>query len=89
MPVSGRWRIRLAAGLADNSGTAFAVPTLSGGASAPSTAPRVYNITFRTVAQEPPIYTGGQTAGLTRTLRALGSKTRSWDQLVAEAQRCS
>lgn len=26
MPVSGRWRLRLAAGLADSSGTDFAVP---------------------------------------------------------------
>ncbi len=75
MPVRSTWRIRLAAGLADRSGMAFAVPTLSGGASAPSTASRVYNITFRTVAQEPPIYTGGQTAGLTRALRRLVART--------------
>jgi len=59
MAVGGDWRIRLAAGLANSTGTAFAVPTLSGGSPAPSTAPRVYNITFRTAAQEPAIYTGG------------------------------
>jgi hypothetical protein len=59
MPASGDWRIRLAAGLSDAAGTGFAVPTLSGGSPAPSTAPRVYNMTFRTAAQEPAIYTGG------------------------------
>ena len=47
MPVGGRWRVRLAAGLADSTGTAFAVPTLSGGATAATTTPRVYNITTR------------------------------------------
>ena len=31
MPVSGKWRIRLAAGLANAAGTGFAVPTSSGG----------------------------------------------------------
>ncbi|MFZ0040096.1 MAG: hypothetical protein WAK93_02220, partial [Solirubrobacteraceae bacterium] len=59
MPVSGSWRIRLAAGLADAAGTGFAVPSLSGGLPASPTAPRVYNVTFRTAAQEPAIYTGG------------------------------
>jgi hypothetical protein len=59
MPVSGDWRIRLAAGVADAAGTGFAVPTLSGGTPSAATAPRVYNVTFRTAAQEPAIYTGG------------------------------
>jgi hypothetical protein len=53
MPVHGRWRVRLTAGLADSAGTGFAVPTLSDGGSADAAAPRVYNVTFRTAAQEP------------------------------------
>lgn len=69
LPVGGTWRVRLAAGLADAAGTGFATPTLSGGAPAPATAPRVYNITFRTAAQEPPIYTDGQTDALVARLR--------------------
>jgi hypothetical protein len=59
MPVQGRWRIRLAAGLANAAGTGFAVPTLSGGVLASPAASRVYNVTFRTAAQEPAIYTSG------------------------------
>jgi predicted esterase len=70
MPVSRRWRIRLAAGLDDAAGNGFAVPTLTGGAAAPSSAPRIYNITFRTAAQEPPIFTDGQTDAQVARLRA-------------------
>jgi poly(3-hydroxybutyrate) depolymerase len=44
----GRWRIRLAAGLADSSGTAFARPP-----DALPTEPAVYNVTFRRIDQEP------------------------------------
>ncbi|MGN6474167.1 MAG: prolyl oligopeptidase family serine peptidase [Mycobacteriales bacterium] len=48
LPVRGTWRIRLAAGLANAAGTAFA--------SAPDalpTQPAVYNVTFRRADQEP------------------------------------
>ena len=69
MPVRGRWRIRLAAGLADAAGDGFAVPSLSGGVQASASAPRVYNITFRTAAQEPAIFTNGRTDGLVARLR--------------------
>ncbi len=64
MPVSGNWRIRLAAGLANASGTGFAAPLEVGGLPAAPTAPRVYNITFRTVAQEAPTYRGGVPNGI-------------------------
>jgi hypothetical protein len=70
LPVRGTWRIRLAAGLANKAGTQFAVPTLSGGIPASSRAPRVYNITFRTAAQEPPIFTDGQTDAQVARLRS-------------------
>ena len=71
LPVHGTWRVRLAAGLANAAGTGFAVPTLTGGIPAPSSAPRVYNVTFRTVAQEPPIFTSGQTDAQVARLRSL------------------
>jgi pimeloyl-ACP methyl ester carboxylesterase len=45
----GTWRIRLAAGLADAAGTGFARP-----ADALPTQPAVYNVTFRSRAQEAP-----------------------------------
>jgi hypothetical protein len=70
MPVGGRWRIRLAAGLADSTGTAFAVPTLTGGTAAAASAPRVYNITFRTAAQEPVSYTSGESDTLAAQTQA-------------------
>ncbi len=60
MPVSGSWRIRLGAGLADGSGQNFAPPYVGNTTAGPSpTAERVYNVTFRTVGQEPPVYTSG------------------------------
>jgi hypothetical protein len=71
LPVRGTWRVRLAAGLANAAGTGFAVPTLTGGIPASSTAPRVYNVTFRTAAQEPPIFTSGQTDAQVARLRSL------------------
>jgi hypothetical protein len=71
MPVSKTWRIQLAAGLANASGTGFAAPTLTGGIPAPSTDSRIYNITFRTAAQEPPVYLGGQSDSLESALYVL------------------
>lgn len=71
LPVSGRWRVRLAAGLADASGTGFAIPTLSGGNPASPTAPRVYNVTFRTAAQEPPHYTARSDAAVAQLAATL------------------
>jgi dienelactone hydrolase len=63
LPWSGTWRVRLGAGLADVSGQNFAPPDVGNTSSPPSsTAERLYNITFRTVAQEPPIWTDNTTA---------------------------
>jgi pimeloyl-ACP methyl ester carboxylesterase len=74
LPVGGTWRVRLAAGLADASGQNFAPPYVGNPGSPPSqSAERVYNITFRTVAQEPPDYTSGLTGALiTAAQLALG-----------------
>jgi len=71
MPVRGSWRIQLGAGLANATGTGFAVPTLVGGLAAPSGVSRLYNITFRTVAQEAPVYLGGQSDDLEAALYTL------------------
>jgi pimeloyl-ACP methyl ester carboxylesterase len=66
LPVSGTWRIRLGAGLADPTGQNFTAPEVSidGNTSTSSTAERLYNITFRSVAQEPPILTDGMSDAL-------------------------
>jgi hypothetical protein len=68
MPVGGDWRIRLGAGLAAADGMSFAIPTLRSGNSAPADAPRVYNVTFRTAAQEPPHFASGQDAAVAGSL---------------------
>jgi pimeloyl-ACP methyl ester carboxylesterase len=75
MPVSGTWRVRLAAGLADSTGQNFAEPYVGNASSPPSsTAERVYNITFRSVAQEPPVWTDNTTAAqVTAAQQLLGS----------------
>jgi pimeloyl-ACP methyl ester carboxylesterase len=62
MPVSGVWNVRLGAGLADSTGQNFAPPYINSSSAPSSTAERLYNITFRTVAQEPPDYTDPSTA---------------------------
>jgi hypothetical protein len=52
LPVSGTWTVRLAAGLANQSGTEFAtVPPADGGTGGTN----VYNVTFRTYQQEAPL----------------------------------
>jgi pimeloyl-ACP methyl ester carboxylesterase len=62
--VTGAWRVRLASGLANPAGDGFAPATLVGGGPVPAGYPNVYNVAFRTVAQEPPIYTDGLTDAL-------------------------
>lgn len=69
LPVRGIWRVRLAAGIANAKGTGFApVPAADG---ALPGQPAVYNVTFRSVNQEPPVYVppgdpGGSGNGLAR-----------------------
>jgi prolyl oligopeptidase family protein len=77
LPVSGTWRVRLAAGLADATGENFAPPDVQGdGTSAlPLPAERVYNITFRSVAQEPPVYTDGSSDALAAAAQAALAST--------------
>jgi dienelactone hydrolase len=67
LAVSGTWRVRLGAGLADPSGQSFAAPEVAttGSSAVSTTAERLYNITFRTVGQEPPVYTDAMTGALT------------------------
>ncbi len=73
LAVSGRWRVRLAAGLAAPSGRTFAVPTLAGALPAPATAARAYNVTFRARRQEPAQYVATSTAGIDQALAAAQS----------------
>lgn len=54
MPVGGRWRVRLAAGLADGEGTGFATVPPDRGAQTGGA--NVYNISFRSREQEGPLF---------------------------------
>jgi hypothetical protein len=53
LPVSGNWQVRLAAGLANAEGTEFATVGPEDGGIPEGT--NVYNVTFRTYAQEAPL----------------------------------
>jgi pimeloyl-ACP methyl ester carboxylesterase len=64
MPVNGTWRVRLGAGLADPGGQNFAEPPVGSSGSTSSTAERLYNVTFRSVGQEPPVFTDGRSDAL-------------------------
>ncbi|HVU74683.1 MAG TPA: alpha/beta hydrolase-fold protein [Mycobacteriales bacterium] len=82
LPVSGTWRIRLGAGLADAGGTAFAAPSdaLPGEA-------RLYNVTFRDITQEPQVDTfwddRAQSVALTLGDVSAFSHTVTWSDLAA------
>ena len=84
LPVSGRWTIRLASGLASRDGTSLAMPSISG---LPAIGlPRVYNVAFRSVQQEPPVFTSGRTALLVSAAQALLAGNPIGDQLGADGQ---
>lgn len=72
LPVSGSWRVRLGAGLADAAGQNFAPPDVDadGTSALSATAERVNNVTFRTVTQEPPVYTDGSSDVLVAAAQA-------------------
>ncbi|HVV74759.1 MAG TPA: peptidase [Mycobacteriales bacterium] len=77
LEVTGRWRIRLASGLASPDGRSFAPADYSGGIDAQqaSRLPRVYNVTFRSLHQEPPVYRDGQTDAQIAALQTLWQDT--------------
>jgi poly(3-hydroxybutyrate) depolymerase len=78
----GSWRIRLAAGLADSSGTGFARPP-----DALPTQPAVYNVTFRRIDQEPIADSfwddQAQTLALLTGNVSKFSRVVDWNQLAA------
>jgi hypothetical protein len=75
--VAGKWRIQLGAGLAASNGRSFAPADYSGGINAPQadSLPRVFNVSFRTVRQEPPVYRDGQTDAQLAALQTLFQNT--------------
>ncbi|HVT22861.1 MAG TPA: peptidase [Mycobacteriales bacterium] len=77
LKVSGRWRIRLGAGLASAGGRELSPAVYSSGLNAAQAArlPRLYNVTFRTVHQEPPVYRAGTSDAQVAALEALWQNT--------------
>jgi pimeloyl-ACP methyl ester carboxylesterase len=84
LPVSGSWRVRLVAGLADFRGRAFAPASISGVRA--GAYPRVYNVGFRTARQEPAVYTSSNTAALVAAYQRLAAGTSLLDQVGADGQ---
>jgi dienelactone hydrolase len=70
LPVGATWRVRLGAGLADAGGQNFAAPDVGQSGATSSTDERLYNVTFRNVAQEPPVYTDGKSDALIAAAQA-------------------
>ncbi len=68
LPVGGRWRVRLAAGLSDKAGRRMVPPEIEG---VPQlTRPHAYNVAFRSVRQEPPVVTDSTTSALVAAFQA-------------------
>jgi pimeloyl-ACP methyl ester carboxylesterase len=84
LPVDGSWTVRVAAGLADATGTGFAEPQTSAGTPPAPGSPRVYNVGFRGVRQEPPVYTDGMTDALVAAFQRLAADTPPFDQVGAD-----
>ncbi|MGA8258283.1 MAG: hypothetical protein WB767_17070, partial [Nocardioides sp.] len=84
LPISGRWTVRLAAGLASADGTSLAMPSISG---LPALGlPRVYNVAFRSARQEPPVFTSGSTVALVAAAQTLLAGNPIGEQLGADGQ---
>ena len=66
LPVSGTWRIRLAAGLANEAGDAMRPPS----GRQPGVTAAAYNVSYRTVEQEPQQYKHGVAPNRTGTTAA-------------------
>ena len=75
-----RWTVRVAAGLADSGGRGLATPSMAGGAPAPGMT-RVYNVGFRGVRQEPPVFRSGRTDALVAGLERQAARTPPLDRL--------
>ena len=88
LPVSGTWRVRLGAGLADPTGQGFAAPDVAttGTSAVSPTAERLYNVTFRSVDQEPPVYTDGMTDALVALAQSLAASNPAGAALGADGQ---
>ncbi len=76
----GRWTVRVAAGLADDTGRGLATPSTAEGAPAPGLT-RLYNVGFRGMRQEPPVYRDGQTDALVAAFQEQAASTPPFDQV--------
>jgi pimeloyl-ACP methyl ester carboxylesterase len=86
LPVTGRWKVRVASGLADDTGRGFAEPTVAGATPAGPGMPRVYNVGYRAVRQEPPVYRDGMTDALAAAFERQAASTPPFDRVGADGQ---
>jgi pimeloyl-ACP methyl ester carboxylesterase len=83
VPVEGRWTVRVAAGLADDTGRSLATPTTAEGVPAPG-GTRLYNVGYRGVRQEPPVYRDGTTDALVAAFQQQAAGTPPFDRVGAD-----
>jgi len=78
----GHWTVRVGSGLADATGRSLAAPHAAGGLTLAGTT-RLYNVGFRRVRQEPPVFRSGRTDALVAALERSGDTAPLLDRLGA------
>ncbi|HLN78207.1 MAG TPA: hypothetical protein VK204_14255 [Nocardioidaceae bacterium] len=78
-----RWKVRVAGGLADPDGRTLATPSMAGGLPSPGMT-RLYNVGFRSMRQEPPVFRDGRTDALVAAFERQFAQTPPFDQVGAD-----
>ena len=84
LPVSGRWKVRLATGLGTPSGRSMAPALLAGVPQLGRS--HAYNVAFRTVQQEKPVVVTSRTTAQVAAVQALAASDPALGQLGADGQ---
>jgi hypothetical protein len=82
---TGRWTVRVGAGLADETGRSLAVPHTAGGLPAAATT-RLYNVGYRGRRQEPPVFRNGNTDALVAAFEEQAADNPVLGRLGADGQ---
>ena len=78
----GHWTVRVGSGLADATGRSLAAPHTAGALPVAGTT-RLYNVGFRRVRQEPPVFRSGRTDALAAAVEGSGDTAPLLDRLGA------
>ncbi|HET7534201.1 MAG TPA: prolyl oligopeptidase family serine peptidase [Nocardioidaceae bacterium] len=78
-----RWVVRVAAGLADDTGRSLTTPSMAAVMPAPGMT-KLYNVGFRRIRQEPPVFRNGRTDALVAAFEEQAARTPALDQVGAD-----